>query len=246
MPKDSSSGVSRYSWSSTASGMNPFLSSMTRRRPCSPSVRSVTSAMPVIFLALYSSRIFSITFSGPTIYGSSVITSPVRRAVICSTSAVARIWKRAAAGVVGVADAVQAHDPAAGGQVRAGDEPHEVVDGRVRVGDQVPGGGDHLDEVVRGHVRGHADGDARGAVDQQVREGGRQHVRLQLAAVVVGHEVDDVLVEAGDHRAAPRRPAGTRCSAGPPGRRRGSRSCRARRSAAAAARTDCAIRTSAS
>ena len=80
----------------------------------------------------------------------------------------------AAAGGVGVADAVQAHDPAAGGQVGARDELHEVVEGGVRVGDQVPGGGDDLHEVVRRHVGGHADGDAGGAVDQQVRERGRQ------------------------------------------------------------------------
>ena len=48
----------------------------------------------------------------------------------------------AAAGGVGVADAVQADDPAAGGQVRAGDELHEVLERGVRVRDQVPGGGD--------------------------------------------------------------------------------------------------------
>ena len=105
-----------------------------------------------------------------------------------------------ATGVVGVAHAVQADDPPAGGQVRAGHEAHQVVGGGLRVGQQVPRGGDDLAEVVRGHVGGHAHGDARGAVDQQVRVGGRQHDRLQLAPVVVGREVDDLLVEAGDHR----------------------------------------------
>jgi len=33
------------------------------------------------------------TFSGPTVYGSSVTTMPVRRGVICSTFAVARVRK---------------------------------------------------------------------------------------------------------------------------------------------------------
>ena len=116
--------------------------------------------------------------------------------------------ERAAAGGVGVADAVQAHDPAARGQVRAGDEPHEVLERGVRVRDQVPGRGDDLHQVVRGHVGGHADGDAGGAVDQQVGERGRQHVRLGQLVVVVGDEVHDVLVEVVRQRQGRRRQAG--------------------------------------
>ena len=65
---------------------------------------------------------------------------------------------------------------------------------------QVPGGADDLDEVVRRHVRGHADRDAARAVDEQVRVGGRQHLGLGELVVVVRHEVDDVLVEALGHR----------------------------------------------
>ena len=122
-------------------------------------------------------------------------TRPVRRAESCSTSTLARVLNEPRPGGVGVADAVQAHDPAAGGQVRAGDELHDVLKRGVRVLDQVPGRGDDFHQVVRGHVGGHADGDAGGAVDQQVRERGRQHVRLGQLVVVVGDEVDDVLVE---------------------------------------------------
>ena len=70
----------------------------------------------------------------------------------------------------------------------------------VRVLDQVPGGGDDLDEVVRGHVGGHAHGDAGGAVDQQVREGRGQHRGLHELVVVVRDEVHDVLVEVRRHR----------------------------------------------
>ena len=88
----------------------------------------------------------------------------------------------AAAVQVGVADAVEADDPAAAGQVGAGHELHQVVERAVRVGDQVPGRADHLDEVVRGHVGGHADRDAGGAVDQQVGVGGRQHARAGSAS----------------------------------------------------------------
>ncbi len=91
MPKDSSIGVSLYSCSRTASGTKPFLISMTRRRPCSRSVRSLTSAMPWSFFEPTRSLILAITFSGPTVKGSWVTTRPLRRAVTVSTATVARI-----------------------------------------------------------------------------------------------------------------------------------------------------------
>ena len=50
-------------------------------------------------------------------------------------------------------------------------------------------------EIVRGNVGRHADGDAAGAVDQQVGELRRHHRRLEQAVVVVRLEVDRVLVE---------------------------------------------------
>ena len=105
----------------------------------------------------------------------------------------------APAGEVGVADAVEPDDAPAAGQVGAGHEPHQVVERAVGVGDEVPGGADHLDQVVRGHVGGHADRDAGGAVDEQVGVGGRHHAGLGQRVVVVRHEVDGVLVEPGDH-----------------------------------------------
>ena len=49
------------------------------------------------------------------------------------------------------------------------------------------------------HVGGHPDGDARGAVDQQVGEGGGKDLGLLLLAVVVGAEVDGLLVDVRDH-----------------------------------------------
>ncbi len=106
----------------------------------------------------------------------------------------------AAAGLVGVADPVEPDDLAAGGQVGAGDEPHQVVEGRLGLHDQVPQRLDDLDEVVRGHVGGHPDRDAGGAVDDEVGDRRRQDRRLELAAVVVGLEVDGVLVDRGGHR----------------------------------------------
>ena len=50
--------------------------------------------------------------------------------------------------------------------------------------------------IVRRDIGRHADGDAGGAVSEQVGEIGGEHRRLQLAAVVIGAEVDGVLVDA--------------------------------------------------
>lgn len=102
---------------------------------------------------------------------------------------------------VRVPDAGQPDDPAAGGQVGARDVLHQGVQVRVRIADQMPGGGDHLAQVVRRHVRGHADRDPGGAVDQQVGEGGGQRHRFLLLAVVVRPEVDGVLLDGLRHQA---------------------------------------------
>ncbi len=87
----------------------------------------------------------------------------------------------AAAGDVGLVDAAPAHDQPAGGEVGAGNQLDQLAqlllareDGRVgrrhqRLFDHPHHAVDHLAHVVRRDVRGHADGDARGAVDEQVR-----------------------------------------------------------------------------
>ena len=69
----------------------------------------------------------------------------------------------------------------------------------LRVLQQVQAGVDHLVQVVRRDVRRHAHRDAGRAVDQQVRHARRQHQRLLLRAVVVGAEIDGVLVDVGQH-----------------------------------------------
>ncbi|GDY77664.1 hypothetical protein SAV31267_071490 [Streptomyces avermitilis] len=106
----------------------------------------------------------------------------------------------AATRLVGVADAGETDDPASGGQVRARDVLHQRLEVGARVADEVAGGRDDLAEIVRRHVGGHADGDARRAVHQQVREGGREGHRLLLLAVVVRREVDCVLVDRLRHQ----------------------------------------------
>ena len=104
-------------------------------------------------------------------------------------------------GLVRVLDAAQAHDPAAGRQVGPGDEAHQRLQVRARVPDQMAGGGDDLAQIVRRHVRRHADRDPGRAVDQQVRVRGGQRDRLALLAVVVRREVDGVLVDRLGHQA---------------------------------------------
>ena len=93
MPKESSIGVSLYSCARTALGLKPFFSSMTSRMPCLRSERSMTFEMPTSFLPVTASLIFSMTFSGPTPYGSSVTTRPVLRGPSCSMSTMARVLK---------------------------------------------------------------------------------------------------------------------------------------------------------
>ena len=105
----------------------------------------------------------------------------------------------AAAGGVGVADALAAEDRAGGREVGALDVLHQALDVDRRVVDVGDRGGDHLAQVVRRDVGRHADGDARAAVDEQVGEARRQHDRLLARAVVGGDEVDRLGVDVAQH-----------------------------------------------
>ena len=101
----------------------------------------------------------------------------------------------AAARLVGVADALQAEDLAARGEVGGLDIFHEAVDRQLRIVDQGYRGVEGLGEVVGRHVGGHADGDAGRPVDQKVRDAGRKHRGLEQRVVEVRHEVNRLLVE---------------------------------------------------
>ena len=92
-----------------------------------------------------------------------------------------------------------AEDRAAGREVRADDVRAQVVGRELRVVDEGDRGVDDLAEVVWRDVRGHPDGDPRRAVDQQVRQLGREDRRLLLRPVVVVDEVDRLLVDVGEH-----------------------------------------------
>ena len=116
----------------------------------------------------------------------------------------------AAAGDVRLVDPEAADNVAAGGEVGPG---HELDDlalafgggrrrGRLRALDRPDDRLDHLAHVVRRDVRGHADRDAGGSVDEQVRERRRQDRRLLGRLVVVRDEVDGLLVEIRHHLVA--------------------------------------------
>ena len=82
---------------------------------------------------------------------------------------------------------------------------HQALDVDLRVVDEGHDRVDRLAQVVRRDVRGHADRDARRAVDQQVREARRQDVRLLARLVVVRAELDGVRVDVAEHlRGEPR------------------------------------------
>ena len=105
----------------------------------------------------------------------------------------------AAAGAIGLLEARGAEDHAAGGKVGPLDELHEVIGGGIGMVEHVHGGVDHLAEVVGRDVRGHADGDAGGAVDHEVGHTAGQDRGLTPGLVVVGLPVDGVGVDVAHH-----------------------------------------------
>ncbi len=96
---------------------------------------------------------------------------------------------------VGLHDAAAAHDDSAGREVGARHELHEALDADERVVDRRDDRAADLAQVVRRHRARHADGDARRAVHEEVRELRRQDARLHEPLVVVRLEVDGLLVE---------------------------------------------------
>ena len=109
----------------------------------------------------------------------------------------------AASGAVGLFDALVPQDCGAGREVRtldAGDESVEQLFAAcLRVFQRPVHAIGDLAHVVGWNVGGHAHGDATGTVDQQVGEAAGQHDGLLRLAVVVGLEVNGVLVDVAHH-----------------------------------------------
>ena len=144
----------------------------------------------------------------------------------------------AAAGRVGLADSLGAADQRAGREVGAGHLLEQLVERALGLGRDQHQRVDQLAQVVRRDVRRHADGDAGGAVREQVRQPRRQHRRLAGRAVEVRHEVDRLAVDVAQQLFGDRARDGIRCSdRRRADRRRSSRSCPGRRSADSGARS---------
>ena len=102
----------------------------------------------------------------------------------------------AAAGLIGLVDGARRfHQDAAGGEIGARNQFHQLADGGIRKLDQVPKRIAQLDNVVGWDAGRHAHRDTGGAVGQQVREGGRQHDRFTFLAVIGFPEIDGILVD---------------------------------------------------
>ncbi len=102
-----------------------------------------------------------------------------------------------AAGLVGHDDFVGAIDDAGGGEIRSRDVRHQLHQRDFRIVEHRQQRIDHFGQVVRRDVGGHAHGNARGAIDQQVGHPGRQHRRLMLGFVVVGDEIHGLAIDVG-------------------------------------------------
>ena len=92
----------------------------------------------------------------------------------------------AAALLVGLLDAFAAGDVAAGGEIGAGNQLQNLSERRVGLVQKQDGGFDDFLQVVRRDIRGHADGDAAGAVHQQIGHARRQDGGLALGLVEIG------------------------------------------------------------
>ncbi len=101
----------------------------------------------------------------------------------------------AAPGAIGLADTAHAVDESGGREIRPRHDLHQLLDPDQRVVDERQTGIDDLAQIVRRDIGRHADRDAGRTVDQQIRKARRQHRRLMLGIVVVGREIDGILVQ---------------------------------------------------
>src|SRR5215211_1850089 len=99
----------------------------------------------------------------------------------------------------GVADTAQSDDNTTRREVWPLDVFGDLLVIEIRVVDQGHRSVYDLAEVVRRDLGRHADGDAVGAVDEQIREPGGQHIGLALALVEVRYEVDGVRPDIPQH-----------------------------------------------
>src|SRR5205807_5270062 len=106
----------------------------------------------------------------------------------------------AAASLVGIDNSGTAVDDSGGREIRALNKLEDFGQGRVWVVHQRDGGIDDLGEIVRRNFCGHANSDAVGTIDQQIRYARGKNFGFDFAVVVVGAEVNGFLVEVLEQR----------------------------------------------
>ena len=107
---------------------------------------------------------------------------------------------RAAPGGIGVANAAAPENRRGGREVRPRHDLHQFRDGHIGAIDHRDGGVDHLAEIMRRNIGGHADGDAARAIDQKIGKARRKDGRLVFLVVVIGLEVDSAFVDVLEQR----------------------------------------------
>ena len=106
-------------------------------------------------------------------------------------------FHRATPCAVRIHDSGTAENACTGREIGSLNEGHQIVRRRVGVIDDVNHRVDNFAKIMRRNIGGHANSDALAAINQQVREPGREHHWLFGSAVVVRHHVDGVFVDVG-------------------------------------------------
>ena len=104
-----------------------------------------------------------------------------------------------ASGLIASADFLVFHQHAAGGEVRAGDDFHQLIQRNVRILHHSNRRADAFAQIVRGDVRCKPYRDAARAVDEQIREARGQHVRLFERVVEIQAERHGVLLNVASY-----------------------------------------------
>src|SRR6202167_4996437 len=105
----------------------------------------------------------------------------------------------AAARLVGLFDSFAAVNVTGGGKIGARDELHDFFQVGFGFFDQHDRGFNDFFQVVRRNVGGHADGDARGAVDEQAGNPRGQDDGFFFAFIEVGNELDGFFFDVREH-----------------------------------------------
>ena len=129
---------------------------------------------------------------------------------LCHNKALATIFGRfnvhfsanrngAASGFVCVFDTLRSHDDATRWEVRSRKHFHKLFRGDVGVVNHHAYGFGNLAQIVRRDVGGHANGNTRGTVYQEVWKTGREYGRLCQGLVVVWLHINGIFIEVGKH-----------------------------------------------